>query len=297
MKIFGFNFGKKKGKFITHKSDLTELSDAEKGMIEEHRRKMLDLERDHEAMQTTMRNEMERVISIIPGNANEPVYLYDILGGWSGGNNEIRPAANVTIVNTEANIQTSNNGIDGTLASGTEIKVENQRQYKPIEVFEELERVPDLISLEKLDDKIKVLEIKKDLVINNYYAKNEMIDMVERLKNRKKYDEFKDFFEQFENTTTEKIVELISRYKLVLKTSDLFIAAFPDEAVLIMKTYTDNTVALCGKKPLFYVIAEEEMFKQEYKKKDPILLAQSPFGCYWQILGAWDKEMILLQEL
>ncbi len=95
----------------------------------------------------------------------------------------------------------------------------------------------------------------------------------------------------------EKIIELVSKYKPVLKSSELFIAAFPDDAVMIMRSYVENTVALCGKKPLFYVIAEEQMFKEEYKKKDPILLAQSPFGCYWQILGAWDKEMILLQEL
>ena len=30
---------------------------------------------------------------------------------------------------------------------------------------------------------------------------------------------------------------------------------------------------------------------------NPILLVQSPFGIYWQILGAWDKELVLLEEL
>jgi uncharacterized lipoprotein len=47
----------------------------------------------------------------------------------------------------------------------------------------------------------------------------------------------------------------------------------------------------------FYVIAEEKSFKSAAEKRDPILLVQSPFGFYWQILGAWDKEMILLSEL
>jgi hypothetical protein len=54
---------------------------------------------------------------------------------------------------------------------------------------------------------------------------------------------------------------------------------------------------LCGKKPVFYVIAEPDKFRKAYERRDPILLVQSPFGFYWQILGAWDKEMILLSEL
>ena len=50
-------------------------------------------------------------------------------------------------------------------------------------------------------------------------------------------------------------------------------------------------------RPIFYVIATEDKFRKAYEKRDPILLVQSPFGFYWQILGAWDKEMILLSEL
>jgi hypothetical protein len=64
-----------------------------------------------------------------------------------------------------------------------------------------------------------------------------------------------------------------------------------------MKKYTNNMKKLCQKKPVFYVIAEPDKFKKAYEKRDPILLVQSPFGFYWQILGAWDKEMILLSEL
>ena len=37
--------------------------------------------------------------------------------------------------------------------------------------------------------------------------------------------------------------------------------------------------------------------QEKYKQRDPILLVQSPFGFYWQILGAWDKEMLILSEL
>ncbi len=44
-------------------------------------------------------------------------------------------------------------------------------------------------------------------------------------------------------------------------------------------------------------IADKKDFEKKDKRRDPILLAQSPFGHFWQILGAWDKEMLFLEEL
>ena len=82
-----------------------------------------------------------------------------------------------------------------------------------------------------------------------------------------------------------------------MKSSDIFIPEFPDDAIKLMKEYTENMLLICKKKPIFYVIAEPDKFKEAYAKRDPILLVQSPFGFYWQILGAWDKEMLLLSEL
>jgi hypothetical protein len=82
-----------------------------------------------------------------------------------------------------------------------------------------------------------------------------------------------------------------------MNTSDLFVPEFPDDAIAVMKAYTEEMDKICSKKPVFYVIAEPDKFRKAYEKRDPILLVQSPFGFYWQILGAWDKEMILLSEL
>jgi len=33
------------------------------------------------------------------------------------------------------------------------------------------------------------------------------------------------------------------------------------------------------------------------RKKDPILLASSPFGKWFYILGAWDKEVEIVDDL
>lgn len=134
-------------------------------------------------------------------------------------------------------------------------------------------------------------------MVKQKYAKRELKALMERLENRKKYFEHKEFFQRFDNTDENKIKTLCEKYNLVMKESDIFIPEFPDEAVLVMKEYTDKVEEITGQKPVFYVIATKEDFKDADGKRDPILLAQSPFGFYYQILGAWDKEMLLLSQL
>lgn len=64
-----------------------------------------------------------------------------------------------------------------------------------------------------------------------------------------------------------------------------------------MEDYNEYVEKITGKKAVFYIIAREEDFEKSYEKRDPILLAQSPFSFVWHILGAWDEEMMLLSEL
>jgi len=126
----------------------------------------------------------------------------------------------------------------------------------------------------------------------------EIGSIVSRFENRKKYPDFKDFYEEFPYTTTTKVNELVKNHDY-LKVGEVsqFLADMPKEAVDAMKRYTDNTKKLSGKKPVFYIIANKKDFEKTEKRRDPILLAQSPFGHVWQILGAWDEEMLLLEEL
>lgn len=174
---------------------------------------------------------------------------------------------------------------------------------KPKDVFEELERTPTMWSLENLDDKIEIMKDKAKLV-SQYHTKRELEDFISRLEHRKKLREkdkdkktFLSYFQQFDTTTDEKIQALLKKYNLVMENADIFIPEFPDEAVKIMKTFSRKVERVTGKKPIYYVIAEESNFKKKYERRDPILLGQSPFGFYYHILGAWDTEMIYLPEL
>jgi len=211
------------------------------------------------------------------GSGFDDGYLVDFLGGHFSG-----PLMNPHSSSTLSDSQ------------GTEEKI--RIKIKPIDVLNQLETVPTPFNLNNLDDKIAILRDKEKLIIN-HYAKREITGLIERLENRKKFEEFRVFFDRFQNTTDEKIAILLEKYALEMHPSDIFIPEFPDEAVAIIKEYTEQTEKLCGKKPVFFVIAEEHLFQKAYGKRDPILLAQSPFGFYWQILGAWDKEMLLLGEL
>lgn len=273
--------------FVTNKEELVVLSEDEKKLVEKHRKELDTIERGQRMVQTELAALFEPQIN----KDNDKIhYLYDFSGGWHSGGNQIVPIS-VGDVTVDVGPVLVNAGTPQEQVVGHIIGV------KPKDVLHELAKSPTADMIENIDAKITVLKDKKELIVGGTYAQKELIGMVERLENRKKWDEFKEFYSQFDNTTSDKIQDLVNKYKLVVKGSDLFIAAFPDEAVAIMKEYRDQTVKLCGKQPFFYVIAEEKQFKDEYKKKDPILLAQSPFGAYWQILGAWDREMILLEDL
>jgi len=174
---------------------------------------------------------------------------------------------------------------------------------RPKDVLAELGRTPTHWSLEGLDTKIEMLEAKRALITQRYAAQD-VEGLLQCLRNRKKYDQrakdgftHREFFGRFDATDHAKVQALCTKHGLVLKDADLFIPEMPDEATRAMKAVTDHCMELCGKKPHLYVIANEDQFRDVTAKRDPIVLAQSPFGFYYYILGAWDAEMLYLPEL
>jgi hypothetical protein len=209
-------------------------------------------------------------------------------------------------LNTNGTFIVYNNG-DDEEEDSNESKSNNKKSkripIKPKDVLNELERIPSSWSLLNINDKIEVLKDKLSLITQRY-ALEEVNHLLMCLENRKKYFNkdssgqiYKDFFSKFDITNKEKIDVLLNKYELCMKSADIFIPEFPKEAIDIMKIFTTKVNELCSKRPHFMVIATEDSFQKSYEKRDPILLAQSPFGLYYHILGAWDEEMILLNEL
>lgn len=133
---------------------------------------------------------------------------------------------------------------------------------------------------------------------SDYRGANEISSILIRLENRKKYPKFNKFYEQFPYTTGDRVTRLLKQHDhLKLGEVSQFLADMPKEATQVMKEYTEQTKQLCDKKPIFYIIAKKADFERTQKRRDPILLVQSPFAHMWQILGAWDEEMLLIEEL
>lgn len=151
----------------------------------------------------------------------------------------------------------------------------------------------------QIEDFREKLSLMKDPRYNNQAA-GEINSITLRMENRKKYSEpkIREFFEQYPYTTNKRINSVIKKHDyLQLGGIDQFIADMPKDATMTMKMYDEKTQEMCGKRAVFYIIADKKDFKKTDSRRDPILLAQSPFGHFWQILGAWDEEMLFLEEL
>lgn len=217
-------------------------------------------------------------------------YIFDFLN-FSAGN-----TISSNTISSSDSLEDMVNDSDSDFELMPKSRFNGKIKVKPIDVVNELERTPTNLSLANIEDKLNLLRTKSDLISQNY-AKREINALIERIENRKIYPDNKQFFDSFDNTTDEKIDNLLSKYELVMKPSDIFIPEFPEEAIKIMSSYPNKCMDLFNKKPVYYVIAEEDNFRKVWDKRDPILLVQSPFGFYWQILGAWDQEMLILSEL
>ena len=148
---------------------------------------------------------------------------------------------------------------------------------------------------------IRLLEDKLSLIRGDGQSrresKKELEALIEPIENRRRFEKFKDRVGQYPHTTSEAIASVLQQEDhLRCKKTEEFVPDFPEDAIAAMKDYESMCIELCGKLPEFYIIADKKDFKPAIRR-DPILLAQSPFGFFWQILGAWDEEMIFLEDL
>jgi len=205
---------------------------------------------------------------------------------------------------TQYIMEVPTNGLVSTTES-PKVKPKEREKLTPKRVYE-LQMLHDKafkvnMDVAYIDKQIAEFKEKLDVMKDpkyNHRGSDEIGSILLRLENRKKYGDARGVFEQFAYTSNKRIDAVIKTHDyLKLGEVDQFVADMPSEAVKVMKEYNTATKKLCDKKAVFYIIADEKDFEKTSSRRDPILLAQSPFGHFWQILGAWDKEMMLLSEL
>lgn len=187
-----------------------------------------------------------------------------------------------------------------------EEKKEEQEKLTPKKVYElqmlndkafELNVEPEYVEKQIASFKDR-LQLLKSQDYDMRRGVKEVSSVLMRMENRRSYAEVAEFFAQFPYTMTAKIADLTKNHTyLQIGQIGQFLADLPNDAVQVMKDYSAKTKQICGKEAVFYIIADQKDFKKTNTRRDPILLAQSPFGHFWQILGAWDKEMLLVDEL
>ena len=111
------------------------------------------------------------------------------------------------------------------------------------------------------------------------------------LKARKKYEKHKDLF-KWAITIQAIIDKLCKRYKVQMVGLGDYYRLVPREGVDEIEKFAEAMSCVSRNDPLFKLIISDEE-----RPKDPILLAQSPFGSWFYVLGAWDKEVEIVDKL
>ncbi len=194
----------------------------------------------------------------------------------------------------------------GTSSSTPQAKEDQRIAKKPIDIFNEvLSDIPE-IDLTDIDTKIKVVERRVKLMRDELGMENtqDECEALEFLKARKKLAKLKgkhDF--HWQTATLSSVDALCKKYQLAYVNFNSYSKTVPMEAVDELEKFLTEYKKFSNEKPVLKLIIDDAKTddkkdsRSAERKKDPILLAGSPFGKWFFMLGAWDKEVQYVDEL
>lgn len=183
-----------------------------------------------------------------------------------------------------------------------------RKEVEPKAVFGEIKTEPLDISFENLDEKIKNVTERIDILkdhLDEAHLQDEHRALF-YLKNRRKYmDTRKNYPIDWAMTTEDAVDHLCKTYKLKIVPLKQFYTLVPKEGVKEIGRYTKAYKAITGDEPIFELVIKdkpeqkpkEKKPEQKRKDRDPILLANSPLGNHLFVLGAWDDEVEIVDEI
>ncbi len=175
-------------------------------------------------------------------------------------------------------------------------KTKKRIPIQPLDIIHDLE-IGVTFPKEKVKEAIRELkkriEFTKEHLGGNVRDDKRAIDMLEARLLHPKYGHL--FL--WKTTTPEHINKLLKKYELDHKDIRDYMRSIPALAVTCMQRYVKVLEKVSDEKPTFTIIAPPKYFKDPKNYSDPILLARSPFGNFYYILTAWDKEIGMVSEL
>ncbi len=188
---------------------------------------------------------------------------------------------------------------DATFTTMEEPPEDLRESVKPVDVIHLLEDQSD-INLDDLEFKLEALQSRAEFhqeVLERSIPPN-IKHAIKVIEARMKYPKMKESY-PWRTTTKDKINKLTKKYKLDHKSISEFLPEFPEDVIVVMEDYKRVHDKLWKKKDRmaidFSIIAPPHLFKT--RRGDPILLAKSPFGDFYYVLCAWDKEVEFVKDL
>lgn len=178
-------------------------------------------------------------------------------------------------------------------SDGTSNK-DNRIEKKPVDVVNRIIAEKPSMDLNDLDRQIRIVQRRRDIMeeVNGNIRDEDMALIF--LKSRQKYRKVEKLF-TWAVTTQDLIETLCKEYKVMCADFAGYSRNVPQEGLDQLELYFEAWHRVVpDKKPTLKLIVDQGGKEQ---KKDPILLAQSPFGNWWYILGAWDKEVEIVDDL
>lgn len=211
--------------------------------------------------------------------------------------------ANGRRINTEGTINSAFTSIDDLIVNvdsrGEKVVEDARKVIEPKAVFEEIKRETPEISFDNLDGKIESVKGRIDILkehLDEEHLKDEHRTLF-YLKNRKKYLKTRHKYPlDWAMTTREAVDDLCKNYKLKVVPLKQYYTLVPNLGLKEMRRYTEAYKKITGDEPIFELVIKDVPATKK-KDRDPILIANSPLGNFMFVIGAWDDEVEVVDEI
>jgi hypothetical protein len=180
--------------------------------------------------------------------------------------------------------------------------VDNRIDKNPIDVVNELiqSQVP-LLDLKDIDEKIKSIVSRIKLLKKQNFSTSDEELALKYLAARKIFNKNRKVLDSWPIVTEASVDDLLKKYKLkrVHLGNGMYESLCPNEALKAIEDYTRVRDYLWPtiEKAEIILIIKESVYNEIQRRKDPILLAKSPIGNWWHLLGAWAQEVEYVADI
>lgn len=166
---------------------------------------------------------------------------------------------------------------------------------KPIEVVADIIAEEPKMNLIDVKQQIRVVKRRIRILQDecNIPTPSDELEALKYLKARLKYQKYADRF-RWAITTNAKIKELLAKYKLSDVNFRSYYKNVPMEAIDEIEKFIAACKKVTDAESEFRLIIDDGGTET---KKDPIMYASSPFGKWFYVIGAWDKEIMYVDDI